>query len=104
MQDGEQAVSYLQQSCLGSGVSPDQRPQLVFLDLNMPRRDGLQTLEWIRREEALKGMKVVLVTDSQRPEHLARAKELQADGYLLKHPGPTIVGFVIRQALSLGEP
>lgn len=59
------------------------RPDLVLLDINMPRMDGIEVLKEIKT--ALPGIKVVMLTVSEEDAHLMAAIKSSADGYLLKH-------------------
>ena len=84
--DGDHAVAYLQ----GEGRYGDRTkfpmPTVVLLDLNMPRRNGFEILEWIRRQPALKRLHVYILSASSRPDDIARAYDLGANSYLVK-PG-----------------
>ena len=62
--DGEQAAERLARSRFG----PGGRPQLVLLDLKMPRMDGLEVLRRIRADEATAELPVVVLTSSERQE------------------------------------
>lgn len=84
--DGEEAVSYLK----GEGIYVDRRvhpfPIVMFLDLNMPRKNGLEVLAWIREqnEPRLKHLTVHILTASTRLADVDRAFELGANSYLVK--------------------
>lgn len=86
--DGEEAIHYL----AGDGPFADRTnhpiPALVLLDINMPKRTGLEVLEWIRRQSHFKSLPVLIFTSSSRPEDKARACELGADDYLPKPADP----------------
>ena len=62
----------------------ESRFDLVVSDLNMPRMDGLQLLENIRNDEAIKGVRFVFVTTVDDPATRAQAAALGADKYILK--------------------
>ena len=86
--DGEQALNYL----AGQGPFADRKrhplPLLVLLDINMPRKSGLEVLEWTRRQPHFKSVPVLILTSSSRPEDREKARELGADDYLLKPSDP----------------
>src|SRR5512135_1181401 len=58
------------------------RPDVVMMDINMPRRNGLESMASIKRQ--LPGVKVLFLTISEQDDDLVRAMRLGADGYLLK--------------------
>jgi CheY-like chemotaxis protein len=74
--DGEQACRLLQ--------DPAFDPELVLLDLNLPKVGGLEVLEKIRCDKKRKGLAVVILTSSDEPRDRARSAELRVDAYLLK--------------------
>jgi len=60
------------------------RPDLVLLDLNMPRKDGREVLEDIKGSPDLKRIPVVVLTSSEAEEDVLRSYELHANAYLTK--------------------
>lgn len=82
--DGEAVLAYLQ----GEGEFADRRryplPVLLLLDLNLPKRAGLEVLEWVRKQPGLKRLTVQILTASGRAVDVARASELGANAYLIK--------------------
>lgn len=60
------------------------RPDLVLLDLNMPRKDGREVLEEIKETKDLKRIPVVILTSSEAEEDVIRSYELHANAYLTK--------------------
>ena len=74
--DGEAALEYLNRA--GS------RPALVLLDLNMPKKDGFQTLSEIRATPSLAGLTIAIFTTSQNPAHRTEAFALGASHYIEK--------------------
>ena len=83
--DGEQAIDYM----AGMGGFADREkyplPDMIFLDLKMPGRDGFDVLEWIRQEQKCT-VPVAVLTSSPEEVDRKRARELGADCYLLKPP------------------
>ena len=82
--DGVEALEYL--FCTGSfeGRNPDLKPQLVLLDLKLPKVDGLQVLEKIRGDERTRRLPVVIFTSSNEEEDLIRSYNLGANSYVRK--------------------
>lgn len=82
--DGDAAVDYLQ----GTGPYADRQawpmPRLVLLDLKLPRRSGLEVLEWMRAQPSLAPTVVVALTSSRENADLQRAYALGANSYLVK--------------------
>lgn len=61
-------------------------PVVVLLDVNMPYLSGFETLEQVRQQDDFSSMPVVvMLTNSDNPQDVERAKELGADGYQEKH-------------------
>ena len=84
--DGEEVMAYLS----GAGAYGDREqfplPTVVLLDLNMPRKNGFEVLEWIRQQPALRRLRVYVLSTSNRTEDIQRAYDLGANSYLVK-PG-----------------
>ena len=60
------------------------RPDLVLLDLNLPRKSGAEVLDEIRRDPALNGIPVVVLSTSHAEDDVLRCKALAANCYLVK--------------------
>jgi two-component system, response regulator len=78
--DGERAVERLARA----RFEPGGRPQLVLLDLKMPRMDGLDLLRHLRADEAARGLPVVVLTSSERQEDREEALRLGASWFVCK--------------------
>jgi len=74
--DGVEAMSFLRDS--------GERPDLVLLDLNLPRKDGRQVLEEIKTDPALRSIPVVVLTTSKAEEDILRSYDLHANAYVTK--------------------
>jgi CheY-like chemotaxis protein len=83
-EDGEEAIEYLSRTgnFKNSGESP--RPDYMFLDLKMPRRDGFEVLEWIARNPQEGGFPIIVLSGSHEPADRQRASELGAVEYIVK--------------------
>lgn len=80
--DGDEAIAYLSQRD-DRGDYP-AFPALILLDLKLPRRSGLEVLEWLRQQPILKRLLVVVLTSSQEEPDIARAYDLGVNSYLVK--------------------
>jgi CheY-like chemotaxis protein len=84
VRDGQEVLDYLQ----GAGQYADRTryplPHLLLLDLKMPRLDGFNVLEWVRKRPALNNMLIVIFSSSDEPRDINRAYGLGANSYLVK--------------------
>jgi CheY-like chemotaxis protein len=78
--DGEEAILYLRSSDQQKNPTPD----LLLLDLKMPRVDGFSVLEWVRGQPGLKRLLVTVLTSSDARIDINRAYDLGANSYLVK--------------------
>ncbi len=85
--DGELAIAYL----AGEKVYHDRQqfplPDLVLLDLKIPRRSGLEVLSWIRLHPGLRRLPVTVLTSSRHDRDIELAYEAGANSYLVKPVG-----------------
>jgi CheY-like chemotaxis protein len=80
--DGEDALAYLRRD---PTVYPDAvRPDLILLDLNLPRVDGREVLSEIKGDPELRSIPVVVLTTSQADEDIVRSYSLHANAYVTK--------------------
>jgi CheY-like chemotaxis protein len=86
VEDGRQAVDYLS----GTGKFVDRAkfpfPSIVFLDLQLPFKTGLQVLEWARRDPKFAKVIIIVLTSSSEPIDLKRAYQLGANSFVVKPP------------------
>jgi two-component system, chemotaxis family, response regulator Rcp1 len=79
--DGVEAMAFLRQE----GTQADSpRPDLILLDLNLPRMDGREVLAQIKADESLKLIPTVILTTSDSEADIVKSYELQANCYLNK--------------------
>lgn len=81
VKDGEEALAYLRRQAPHTEA---QRPDLVLLDLNMPKKDGRETLAEIKADPNLKRIPIVILTASQAEGDILHAYDLQANSYITK--------------------
>jgi two-component system response regulator len=83
VKDGEEALDYLY--CRGRYAQrSDVPPRLVFLDLKMPKVDGIEVLKVVKSDERLKHIPVVMMTSSQEESDIAETYKLGANSYIVK--------------------
>lgn len=102
--DGEEAITFLSVP----RVRPSDRlPALVILDVKMPRRTGMEVLEWMRSQPALCCIPVMIFSSSAHPSDVERAYSLGANAYLVKPPSTfecAEVARFIKDWLKLNQP
>lgn len=79
--DGEQAISYLKGE---KEYAESPRPDLILLDLNLPKKNGLEVLEVIKDNEGLKHIPVIIITSSEAEFDISKSYNLQANCYITK--------------------
>jgi CheY-like chemotaxis protein len=79
--DGEQALQFLHRT---GAYASAPRPGLILLDLNLPRRDGLEVLAELKEDPRLRVIPVVILTTSQAEEDILRSYALHANAYVSK--------------------
>jgi CheY-like chemotaxis protein len=79
--DGEQALAYLRREGEHAGAN---RPDLVLLDLNLPRKDGREVLAEVKQDEHLRTIPVVVLTTSEAEEDVLKSYQLHANAYVTK--------------------
>jgi len=80
--DGREAISRLEKMTCGAGAH--EMPILVLLDLQLPLVSGLDVLKWIREQDALRTLVVVIHTSSHLDVDIARAYQYGANSFLVK--------------------
>ncbi len=82
--DGEEAIAYLE----GRGKYADRsrypRPQLVILDLKMPRRDGLEVLEWLKNNQQYQVIPRLALSSSKEQQDIVQSYRLGANSFMVK--------------------
>jgi CheY-like chemotaxis protein len=98
--DGVGAVAYLK----GEGAYHDRLahpfPDLLLLDLNMPRMNGFEVLNWVRQDSRCNRLPVHVLTSSSLPQDIQRAYELGANSYVVK---PNRLDDLIAFAMAFGQ-
>jgi CheY-like chemotaxis protein len=81
VEDGVEALAFLRRQGKYAAAA---RPDLILLDLKMPKRGGLEVLAEIKADRALRRIPVMVLTTSDAPEDILRAYDLQASWYITK--------------------
>jgi CheY-like chemotaxis protein len=79
--DGAEAIAYLRRE---GEYADAPRPDLILLDLNLPRRDGREVLAEVKADESLRHIPVIVLTTSQADEDVLRSYQLHANAYVTK--------------------
>jgi CheY-like chemotaxis protein len=82
--DGQEVMEYLQGSPPFNNPEKYPLPNMLLLDLNMPRLDGFQVLEWLQHQRELSRLVVIVFSSSAESEDLRRACALGANFYIVK--------------------
>ena len=82
--DGEQAISYLEGTGRFSNREDFPLPDLLLLDLKMPKVDGFEVLSWVRKHPKLSSLPVVVLTSSNEIRDVNLAYRLGANSFLVK--------------------
>lgn len=82
--DGQEALDYLFQRNGYSDSQLNPRPDVVLLDLRLPKVDGLSVLKEIKESDKLQKIPVVVLTSSEAERDIATSSEYKANNYLVK--------------------
>jgi CheY-like chemotaxis protein len=82
--DGQEALDYLTNQGRFSDADRFARPQLVLLDINLPRIDGIEVLERIKRDPDLRAVPVIMLTSTDTQAEIDRCYRAGASGYVSK--------------------
>jgi len=82
--DGFEAMEYLHQKGKYADPKVSPRPDVVLLDIKMPRMDGKEVLQQIKKHPRLKSIPVIMVTTSDFEKHIIESYNLDVKGYISK--------------------
>jgi two-component system, chemotaxis family, response regulator Rcp1 len=92
--DGMEAITFLNERLeKGKTLLPD----LILLDINLPKRNGHEVLQFIKYSDELRHIPVVILTTSSAPEDILSAYHHYANGYITKPSGDGNLGDVVEQ-------
>jgi len=81
VKDGVEATAFLRRE---GHFTDAPRPDLILLDLNLPRKDGLELLSEMNRDDNLKDIRVVILTTSEAEKDIHKSFDLDASSYIIK--------------------
>ena len=84
VEDGEEALDYLFRRGKYENPTSSPKPDLMLLDLNMPKMDGKQLLKQMRADPTLRRIPVVALTTSRQESDIIRTYDLGANSYIVK--------------------
>ncbi len=87
VRDGQEALDFLYHRARFSDPQVNPRPNLVLLDLNIPRINGREVLKIMKSDENLKDIPVVVMSSSEREEDVSYAREAGVAAYISKSGG-----------------
>lgn len=82
--DGEELLDYLYQTGKYADPALSPRPDLILLDINMPKKDGIEALREMKANQGLRLIPVVILTTSVAQEDIYRSYNLGANSYITK--------------------
>jgi CheY-like chemotaxis protein len=87
VRDGQEAIDFLYRRNQFADTASSPRPNVVLLDLNLPRVDGKEVLKIIKNDSILKDIPVIVVSSSDREEDVSYASQMGAAAYISKSGG-----------------
>lgn len=97
VRDGWEAVHYLNKKGIYQNAV---LPNIIFLDLNLPKKNGKEVLKEIKSDSKLKEIPVVILTTSQSEEDINEAYHLEANAYIIKNPVFDEFVYAIKSAVN----
>ncbi len=84
MRDGQAALDYILRNSLPNGTKPPDPPDLILLDLNMPKIGGMQLVRRLKANAATKNIPIVVMTSSKEDQDIIDSYNLGTNGYIVK--------------------
>ncbi len=81
IRDGEEALEFIHQR---GKFAQAPRPDLILLDLMLPKKSGLEVLDEVKSDDGFKSIPVVIMTASEEEDHKLRCDTMKVDGYIIK--------------------
>jgi CheY-like chemotaxis protein len=100
VRDGEELMDYLYYRRQYSNAKVAPRPDLILLDLNMPKKDGREALREIKADANLRRIPIVILTTSRAEEDVYRTYDLGANSFIIK---PVNFGSLVEVMNAIGK-
>ena len=84
VRDGDEALAYLHREGDYAAVDSSPRPDMILLDLNLPRMGGHELMHHVRQDLRFRQVPIIVLTTSGRPDDVRQAYDNGANAYLLK--------------------
>ena len=84
VRDGDEALAYLHRQGAYKETETAPRPDVILLDLNLPRMGGHELLREVKQDSRFKQVPIIVLTTSERPDDVRLAYDAGANAYLLK--------------------
>ncbi len=98
--DGEELMDYLKRRGMYANLADAPRPDLILLDLNMPKMEGHEALAEIKQDPTLRQIPIVILTTSQAEEDIYRSYDLGANSFISK---PVTFQALVEHMAKLGH-
>jgi CheY-like chemotaxis protein len=100
VENGVELMDYLKRRGKYRDAEQSPRPGLILLDLNMPKKDGRESLKEIKSDPAMQHIPVVILTTSKEEEDIHRSYQLHANSYITK---PVTFEALVQVVKSIGQ-
>lgn len=98
---GEAALEALETFASADGAQT--MPAAIFIDVSLPGLSGFEVLKWVRQNPRLRSTVVILLSGTDEPRNLGKAKQLGADCFMVKFPSLSVMRDVLAEARKVAE-
>jgi CheY-like chemotaxis protein len=104
VRDGAAAIHYLTGTCPYNDRTAFPLPRLILLDLQMPRMDGFQFLDWLRKQPSFESLPVVILAGATITPDVQRAYQAGANSFVTKPLDPSVLSVELKNTLEYWVP
>jgi CheY-like chemotaxis protein len=84
LRDGQDALDYVLRNSLPNGSAPPSPPDLILLDLNMPKIGGMDLARRLKSNDATRNIPIIVMTSSKEDHDILESYDVGTDGYIVK--------------------